>query len=178
MKRCFLCSQVHNYSRREALRIHAATAGKLRRLVRGLSRAALRRRPAPRKWSISEIALHLTDVEISFSFRVRKILAEPGGLIAPFNQERWAEGLRYRHQNLQMALNTFAALRKQNLALYSQLSDKQWRQWARHPEYPKLRYALDPVFLHLAAHDLNHLGQIAALRRRWSGPRRSRRGRS
>ncbi|MGH9803581.1 MAG: DinB family protein [Candidatus Acidiferrales bacterium] len=149
--------------------MQAAAPAKLRRLVKGLSRAQLRRRPAPRKWSISEIALHLTDVEVTFAFRLRKIIAEPGGLIAPMDQERWAEGLRYRDQNLRMALNTFAALRKSNLALFSRLSNKQWRQWARHPEYPRLRYQLEPVFIHLASHDLNHLGQIAALRRRWQG---------
>jgi len=169
VKKCWLCGKAHNYSRREALRLQAATPAKLRRLVKGLSRAQLRRRPAPRKWSIQEIAQHLTDVEISFSFRLRKIIAEPGGLIAPFDQERWAEELRYRDQDLRMALNTFATLRKNNLALFSRLSNKQWLQWARHPEYPRLRYRLEPVFIHLASHDLNHLGQIAALRRRWRG---------
>lgn len=169
MKKCWLCGKVHGYSRREAFRIHAATPAKLRRLVKGLTRAQLRRRPSPRKWSISEIALHLADVEITFGFRLRKIIAEPGGLIAPMDQERWADGLHYREQDPRLALDTFAALRKSNLALFARLSKKQWRQWARHPEYPRLRYQLEPVFIHLASHDLNHLGQIAALRRRWRG---------
>lgn len=169
MKKCWLCDKVHNYSRRQALRIQGATPAKLQRMVQGLSRAQLRRRPAPRKWSIGEIALHLADVEVSFSFRLRKIVAEPGGLIAPFDQERWAEGLRYRDQDLRMGLEAFAAQRRQNLALLSRISNKQWRQWARHPEYPRLRYQLEPVFIHLASHDLNHLGQIATLRRRWLG---------
>jgi len=169
MKKCWLCGQAHNYSRRQAARVQAATPGKLRRLVGGLSRTELRRRPAPRKWSISEIATHLADVEVSFGFRLRKIIAEPGGLIAPFNQERWAEGLRYREQDLRVTLATFAALRKNNLAVLSRLSNQQWRQWARHPEYPKVRYRLEPVFIHMASHDLNHIGQIAALRRRWRG---------
>ena len=111
MKKCWLCGKVHDYSRREALRIQAATPAKLRRMLKGLSRAQLRRRPAPRKWSISEIALHLADVEVSFSFRLRKIIAEPGGLIAPFDQERWAERLRYREQDLRMGLESFAAQR-------------------------------------------------------------------
>lgn len=169
MKKCWICGKAHNYSRREAIRTQTATPAKLRRMVKGLSRAQLRRRPAPHKWSISEIMLHLADVEVSFSFRLRKIIAEPGGLIAPFNQERWAERLRYRDQDLRMGLEAFAVERRRNLALLSRLSARQWRQWARHPEYPRLRYQLEPVFIHLASHDLNHLGQIAALRRRWLG---------
>ena len=169
MKKCWLCGKVHNYSRRQAFRIQAATPAKLRRLTAGLSRAQLRRRPKPGKWSVIEIALHLADVEVSFSFRLRKIIAEPGGFIAPFDQERWASGLRYRDQDLRLGLETFAAQRRQNLALLARLSSKQWRQWARHPEYPGLRYRLEPVFIHLASHDLNHLGQITALRRRWLG---------
>ena len=165
MAKCRFCGKEHRYGRREALRAQAATPGRLRRLVAGLSAAQLRRRPAPRKWSIQEIALHLADVEIANGFRYRKAVAEPGSTLTPYDQDRWADGLNYRRLNLRAALEVFAALRKAHLLLLRGLSARQWRGWARHPEYG--RYELGAVFLHMASHDLNHLEQIRALRRRW-----------
>ncbi|MFQ5817414.1 MAG: DinB family protein [Terriglobia bacterium] len=169
MRKCKLCGEVHAFSRRQAFRIQAATPAKLKRLLRGLNARHLRRRPAPRTWSLQEIAVHLFDVELAFGFRYRKILAEPGALITPFDQNRWARELDYRRQNLRAVLDAFAALRKAHLALLARIPAKQWRRAARHPEY-RGRYVLEPAFIHLAAHDRNHLSQIRALRRRWRAP--------
>ena len=44
--------------------------------------AKLRKRPAPGKWSVSEILAHLADAEIVGSFRMRLILGAPGTPIA------------------------------------------------------------------------------------------------
>lgn len=166
MKACFLCGKVHPISRRQAFRLQAATPGKLRRLLRGLGARHLRRRPALRKWSIHEIAVHLYDVEVAYGFRYRVMLGEPGSRVVSFDQDRWASGLAYGRQDLRAALDAFSSLRKAHLKLLQGLPAKRWRSWARHPEY-KQPYRLEPVFIHLAAHDLNHLGQIQALRRRW-----------
>jgi hypothetical protein len=38
-------------------------------------------KPAPNKWSIHEIVIHLADSEIQSHVRCRMILAEPGGVI-------------------------------------------------------------------------------------------------
>lgn len=116
---------------------------------------------------MQEIAVHLFDVELAYGFRMRKIIAEPRSSIVPFDQNLWASGLAYRRQDLRAVVAAFAALRRQNLALLSALSSRQWRHWVKHPDYPGFRYRLEPVFIHLAAHDLNHLGQLQALRRRW-----------
>ena len=164
---CRLCGKVHEFSRHQAFRIQAATPGKLRRLLGGLSPQQLKRRPAPRKWSMQEIATHLLDCELAYGFRYRKILAEPGSLIVPFDQNRWADGLNYRQQNLRATLDAFASLRNAHMKLLAGLAPRRWRQWARHSEYKGYRYALEPAFIHLADHDLNHLSQVRALRRRW-----------
>jgi hypothetical protein len=58
------------------LMAQAATAGKLLRLTRGLTRTQLLRRPAPGKWSIHEIVCHLADTEVANAWRYRKVLAE------------------------------------------------------------------------------------------------------
>ncbi|MGH9862140.1 MAG: DinB family protein [Candidatus Acidiferrales bacterium] len=167
MTKCRLCGQVHRITRRQAQRLQAATPAKLRRLTSGLTPRQLTRRPKPRKWSIQEIALHLHDVELAFAFRYRVILAEPGGVLTPFDGDHWANRLHYRRQNLRAALETFTTLRREHLAMLSRLTTKQWQQWAKHTEFPGYRYRLEPAFIHLAAHDLSHLAQIRTLRRRW-----------
>jgi hypothetical protein len=52
-----------------------------RRLAASMRRARgprLRRRPAPREWSIVEVLAHLLDAEVTLGFRVRTAAAEPG----------------------------------------------------------------------------------------------------
>ena len=49
---------------KDGVRTQAATAAKLARLLRGLSRRQLARRPAPERWSIAEILAHLAEVKM------------------------------------------------------------------------------------------------------------------
>jgi len=48
----------------DALRVQAATPKKLQKLIAGKSPAQLRKKPAPDKWSVTEILAHLGDAEI------------------------------------------------------------------------------------------------------------------
>jgi len=152
----------------DPFRIQAATPGKIRRLLRGLSRAQLLQRPAPGKWSIHELVCHLADTEVANAWRYRKVLAE--GAVGPtaWDQDRWAETLDYRRQNLQLALEQFSVLRARNLGLLKVVGRRAWARQATHPTLPGLSAA--DMLTHLAHHDTNHLGQIAgiarALRRR------------
>ncbi len=41
--------------------------------------------------SVRQIVRHLADSEIASRFRLRQALAEPGHVIQPFDQERWAD---------------------------------------------------------------------------------------
>jgi hypothetical protein len=48
----------------DPLKVQAATAKKLSRLIKDISPAKLRKRLAPEKWSATEIVAHLADVEM------------------------------------------------------------------------------------------------------------------
>ena len=61
----------------QPLKIQAASAKKLERLLKGMPAAKLRKRPMPDKWSVAEIMAHLADSEIVTSFRLRQILGTP-----------------------------------------------------------------------------------------------------
>jgi hypothetical protein len=49
----------------------------------------VRRCPQPREWSVVEILAHLLDGEVALGFRIRKVAAEPGAALVPWDQEKW-----------------------------------------------------------------------------------------
>jgi len=72
---------------KQPMAVQAATAKKLERAIKGVSAGKLRKRPAPDKWSVSEIAAHLADAEVAIGWRLRLILGAPGTPIAAFDQD-------------------------------------------------------------------------------------------
>jgi len=158
---CPMCREEHWRLGRQ--RVMSALAAAPRRVAASIRRARgprLRRRPAPREWSVVEVLAHLLDVEIALSFRVRKAAAEPGSVLTPWDQERWTPGLRHRRAEPRATLAAFTALRGDTVALLRRLSPAQRRAAARHPEYGRIR--VDQMVAHVAEHDLNHLQQIQA----------------
>ena len=146
---------------KDPLRVQAATPGRLRRLVQRLPARRLKRRPAPGKWSITEILAHLADAELMGSNRIRMILGKPGTPIQAFDQDDWARVMRYQKQDPRQSLETFCVLRRRNLALLRSLTPRQWKQYGMHQERGKETVAR--VTEMFAGHDLNHLNQIERL---------------
>src|SRR5260221_11276209 len=73
------------------LKVQAATASKIERLVKKVPRAKLKMRTAPGKWAVAEILAHLTDTEIVGGSRKRNIIRDPGNPNSRFDQEKGAE---------------------------------------------------------------------------------------
>ncbi|HEV8661889.1 MAG TPA: DinB family protein [Candidatus Methylomirabilis sp.] len=155
-----------------AMRIQAATAGRLRRAMAGVSQTDLARRPAPDKWSIREIICHLADVEVVNGWRYRMILAQSGSPLTAFDQDLWASEMAYRRQEPKVALETFAALRRRHLALIRKTPRSSWTRFGIHQERGRITFR-DLVEWE-AAHDLNHLAQVDRIRRLLSARRGSR----
>lgn len=59
----------------DPLKLQAVAPAKLARLLKGVSPAKTRKRPAPGKWSIAEIVAHIADTELVGGYRMRAILA-------------------------------------------------------------------------------------------------------
>jgi hypothetical protein len=97
----------------DPLPVLSTTADRLRTLTAGLTAAQINTPPAPRKWSICNIATHLADCEVVFSFRLRQTLApaldQPHTIIQPFDQDAWAT--RYAAYQFEPALALFQAAR-------------------------------------------------------------------
>ena len=143
---------------KQPLTVQAATAKKLDRLIKGVPTSKLRKRPAPDKWSVSEILAHLADAEIVGGFRMRLILGAPGTPIAAFDQDAWVTSGHYAKRDPHKSVEQFRAVREANLTLIKSLTPEQWKHYGMHaergPESVRLNVQL------LAGHDRMHLDQF------------------
>jgi hypothetical protein len=143
---------------KEPLAVQAATAKKLDRMIKGLSTAQLRKRPAPEKWSVSEIVAHLADGEIVGGFRMRFILGSPGAPIVAYDQDKWVISGHYEKRDPRESLEQFRVLREGNLALLRSLKPEQWKHYGMHSE--RGQESIEHIVRMFAGHDINHLRQI------------------
>ena len=148
---------------RDPLAVMRASPARLARLTRGLTRAELHRRPAPGKWSIAEIAAHLADSELIIGHRIRIVFAAPGAPMANYDQEFWAARSIYARQRVSDSLAEFTLLRRKNLRLLRLMPRELWRNYGRHEV--RGRESIGRIVQLYAGHDLNHLRQVAAIRR-------------
>jgi hypothetical protein len=142
----------------DPLALMAAAPKKLESLIKDVSAAKIRRRPAPGKWSIAEIVVHLADVELVAGYRIRLILGNPGGPIQAFDQDVWAEKMEYQKRDIRKSLEMYRALRQANLALLKSLTPAQWKQYGMHSE--RGQESLETMIQMFAGHDINHREQV------------------
>ncbi|MFY9530101.1 MAG: DinB family protein [Candidatus Acidiferrales bacterium] len=140
------------------LKVQAETPKKLERLLKGVPRGRLVRRPEPSKWCVAEIVAHLAETELVGGYRVRTILGAPGTPIQAFDQDKWAEAGKYSKRNPKDSLALFRALREANLALLKSLSPEQWKHSGFHAE--RGEESVENIVEMFAGHDINHLSQI------------------
>ena len=149
---------------KKPMAVQAATASKLTRLIEGVPVSRLRKRPAPDKWSVSEILAHLADAEIVGGFRMRLILGDPGTPIPAFDQDRWVSSGHYDKRNPRRSVEQFRTLREANLVLLKSLTREQWKHHGVHSE--RGVESIDRIAHMFAGHDLNHLRQIERILRK------------
>ena len=140
------------------LAVQAATAKRLERLIKGVPTSKLRKRPAPGKWSVSEIVAHLGDAEIVIAFRMRLILGAPGVPIAAYDQDSWVTSGHYDTRDPRKSVEQFRVVREANLALLASLTPDQWKQYGMHSE--RGQETMELIVRMAAGHDINHLQQI------------------
>jgi uncharacterized damage-inducible protein DinB len=143
---------------RDPLKLQAAAPAKLAKLLKGVSPARARKRPAPGKWSIAEIVAHIADTELVGGYRVRAILGQPGTAIIGFDQDTWVTALHYDKRDLRKSFEQYRGLREANLALLKSLTPEQWKHHGMHSE--RGEESVETIVLMFAGHDINHIGQI------------------
>ena len=140
------------------LKMQAAAPARLAKLLKGVSPAKARKRPAPGKWSIAEIVAHIADTELVGGYRMRAILGQPGTPIIGFDQDAWVTALHYDKRDLKKSFEQYRALREANLALLKSLTPEQWKHEGLHSE--RGPESVETMARMYAGHDLNHFEQI------------------
>lgn len=152
---------------REPLPMLRTGPAKFARAVAGLKPAQLRKRPAPGKWSIQEILGHLADTEVVYGYRYRMALGESGSPIQGYDQEVWVREFAYRGKrwSAKKLLEHIAALRRATLYHLENMARGSFDRYGMHSERGKETVRRTQEMI--AGHDLNHLDQIKAIRKKF-----------
>ncbi len=91
-------------------------------------------RPAPDRWTIHEIIIHIADSEATSYFRCRRFLAEPGSTVLGYDENKWTQALHYHDQSTADALELFKWLRYKSYTLVKDLPESAWSNTVHHTE--------------------------------------------
>lgn len=158
----------------EPLEVMTETPNQLAQAVEGLTRDEIAVPEKPGKWSILQVVQHLADSELVFGYRIRRALAEETPRLEGYDQDLWAEKLRYNDGDLDESLALFAALRRSNLRLLRPASPNDLKRTSRHDE--RGEEVLGDMVRLYAGHDVLHLRQIGRIRKATKSERRLRGG--
>jgi len=147
---------------RDPYTVLEATPQRIESIVAGVDEERLRRPERPGKWSLAEVVAHLADSELVMGYRFRRILADERPQILGYDQDRWAERLRYRDARIDDSLAQLAPLRAANVRLVRAATPEELQRVGLHSERGEESVA------HLrnlwAAHDLVHLRQLERIK--------------
>lgn len=153
---------------KEPFGVLAATPDLLARRLRDVDATAIRRPESPpssagaagevRKWSVGEVLQHLADSDLVFGYRLRMVLAHDRPHLTGYDQDLWAERLRYRDSDHHEALAMFTMLRSANLKLLKSCSAADYQRVSLHAE--RGEESLGHMVRLYAGHDLLHIRQI------------------
>jgi len=123
-----------------------------------LAPGQLDRTYGPGKWSVRIILNHLSDSEVVFHYRIKRVLSEPKQVIWATAQDDWARGLDYATAPLDLARSVYTANRDAVLHLARRYYEGSREIPFVHSEMG-LRTLADE-FEKVAWHNKKHLEQI------------------
>jgi uncharacterized damage-inducible protein DinB len=153
---------------RDPMTLMRGAPARLRRAVAGLGAKKLRKRPATGKWSIQEIVGHLMDTEVVYAYRWHMAFSESGSPIQAYDQARWVEEQGYRHRkwSLNAMLDHITNMRKSTLHYLERLPrGTERKRYGMHSE--RGRETVRRTQELIAGHDINHMEQIKAIRKKY-----------
>ena len=132
------------------------------RALDGFPAAKLTTRPIAGKWTAAEIVHHLADSEMNSAIRLRKLLAEPYPVIQGYDQDRFAEVLRYQSRPVEPSLQAFRYARESTAQLLERMTEADWRKLGWHSESGS--YHTERWLEIYAVHAHGHAEQIERLK--------------
>ena len=147
------------------LKSYASAYEQLAAAVAQFPRAMWQFRPAPERWTIHEIIVHITDSEANSYVRCRRLLAEPGSAVLGYDESVWAQQLRYHDQSPEDALALFKWLRQASYGLVKDAPEAAWANRINHSENGWM--TLDDWLTIYARHVSDHIAQMQGVYADW-----------
>lgn len=139
--------------KRELIASYRATPQILNALLQDVSDAAAALPPEDDGWAIAEIICHLLDAEQRTFERVIRIRDEERPSLAVFPDDD------YRGRSAAGTLAAFSSLRTEHVRLLEGLDSGAWSRTGMHASEGEV--SILDLTRHIAAHDAEHLAQIA-----------------
>jgi hypothetical protein len=136
--------------------------------VSGLPDKTLRFKPSADKWCILEVLGHLADIEIVYAHRFRQMLADAKPVIAPMDQDAWAQHLDYMQTPVPELIALYGLNRHHTLQLLRRLKLSDLEKSAYHPEL-KHDVTVAEYVEKMGTHGAGHLAQIERLKEQAAG---------
>jgi hypothetical protein len=143
---------------KDPITMQRETPRTLAHLVYGVPAPELAHKPAPDKWSVTEILAHMAEDELSSTWRYRQMIEHDSPALLGFDQQLWSHLGDYASWKPQEALEMFRLLREANLRMFARLTPAHWQRHGVHAERGQL--TVQDLCRHMAAHDMNHIDQI------------------
>ncbi|MBU1700388.1 MAG: DinB family protein [Candidatus Eisenbacteria bacterium] len=139
-----------------------SNADVIKHLVHGVPAAQAAWKPAPDKWSLLEVMVHLLDEEREdFRVRVDILLNRPGDPWPPINPTGWVTEREYAKRDLEVSLLEFLEERSHSVAWLRSLPSPAWDNFDKHPIAGKI--TAGDIFSSWVAHDFLHIRQLTRL---------------
>ncbi|MGH2607667.1 MAG: DinB family protein [Tepidiformaceae bacterium] len=106
----------------------------VRQAIDGIDAGLLNRRPPGDDWSIRDVVLHLSDVELVGAVRIRLALAEESPPMPMYEQEAWKRRLQYLWRDPEAALGLFQQTRYATAEILEHCGVEAWQRTTIHPE--------------------------------------------
>lgn len=135
----------------------------LRDAIEGLTEEELRYKPAPDKWSIHQILIHVTDSEISSTSRLKKVLAEDEPTLISFDQDAWANNLGYDLLEREQYLLLFKLLRSSMQKILDNLTSEQSERVGVYID--QARFTFKQLIEYRVEHVRGHIAQIERVKK-------------
>ncbi len=130
----------------------------LKILFQNASDQVLCHKESPKKWSLKEILGHLFDVELAFSYRLKKVMEENEPSYPTFDQDKWVEIHEYNHWDSLLLVNSLISLRRHLIFWLGRLKEHHWARVGIHPTIG--RQSLQSIVESLSSHYEHHVQQI------------------
>ncbi|ORV09993.1 DinB family protein [Mycobacterium celatum] len=92
-----------------AVEVIGAVAAAVRGSLSGIPPEALRQRPRPHVWSITEYVCHLRDVYLTYTIRLHRTRTEDQPVLEPMLNDLRARRFRYNERDVEAVLDELAA---------------------------------------------------------------------